>query len=278
MRARGRPLQIAIPPAPGRPPPPAPVRLDPGPAPSRAYPRSRCRELTSRARSHDDPEPLRPRTQTERQRHRDRGQSADAGSPVRGRRRSREQRRALPDQPGVYLFLGREGQGPLRGQGQVGPQTGRFPLLEDPAPEQPGARRDGREHRADRVPSRLERVRGPVGGAELHQAVQAPLQHPPARRQVVPLHRFRFDEDFPRSTSPASDTAWDDSISAPTRTLSGSAGPWTCSRRSSCFARARGPSRADAAGILAWTTTSNAARLRASATSPGRTIGRGSTA
>ncbi len=58
-----------------------------------------------------------------------------------------------------------------------------------PRSPQPRARRDGRRCRAHRVRCRGHRGRGPAGRAELHQTVPAALQHPPARRQVLPLHR-----------------------------------------------------------------------------------------
>ena len=36
-----------------------------------------------------------------------------------------EQRRALPDEPGVYIFRNTDGEGPLRRQGNVDSQKGR---------------------------------------------------------------------------------------------------------------------------------------------------------
>ena len=56
-------------------------------------------------------------------------------------------------------------------------------------------RRDGRHRRAhrpdrlDRGPGHPERGRGAARRAELHQALPAALQHPPPRRQVLPLRR-----------------------------------------------------------------------------------------
>ncbi len=55
-----------------------------------------------------------------------------------------------------------------------------------------------RPDRPDRGAGGAHRRRGAARGAELHQAVQAALQHPPARRQVVPVHR-----DQPRRGLPA---------------------------------------------------------------------------
>ena len=46
------------------------------------------------------------------------------------RTRITEQRRALPDSPGVYIFRDAQGQGPLRRQGALDPQARGRPLLE----------------------------------------------------------------------------------------------------------------------------------------------------
>ena len=54
--------------------------------------------------------------------------------------------------------------------------------------------------RIDRIESLVtaNRGRGAARRAELHQAPPAALQHPPARRQVLPLRRVSLDEDYPR--------------------------------------------------------------------------------
>ena len=171
-----------------------------------------------------------------------------AATPTSEGRRSRlaEQRSALPDEPGVYLFRDARGQGHLRRQGEVDPQARRQPLL------QPGdARRvrDGRRDRVDRVRPRRHRGRGAAHRAELHQAVQAALQHPPARRQVLSVHRDLARRGLPaRLLHARAPPPRPRSTSARTRTPSASAARSTCSARSSCSAPARAPSPAGARG------------------------------
>ena len=81
------------------------------------------------------------------------------------------------------------GPGDLRGQGEVGAQAGGLPLRQGTGAEQPGPRGDGGGRGAHRMRGGGLRGRGAAGRAELHQAVPAALQHPPARRQVLPVHR-----------------------------------------------------------------------------------------
>ncbi len=78
----------------------------------------------------------------------------------------------------------REGARHLRREGEVDPQPRDAALLR-------AARRlrDGQRDRPHRVRPRLQRGRGAARRAELHQAVQAALQRPPARRQVLSVHR-----------------------------------------------------------------------------------------
>ncbi len=97
-----------------------------------------------------------------------------------------DRRRDLPDQPGVYLFRDERGKVIYVGKAisikkrvashfsNPSTRAGRdlLPMI-DP----------------DRGARRAHRVRGAAGGAELHQAVQAALQHPAARRQVLSVHR-----------------------------------------------------------------------------------------
>ena len=52
-------------------------------------------------------------------------------------------------------------------------------------------------HRPHRVPRRGERAGGAAHRADLHQAVQAALQHPAARRQVLSLHRHQPRRGLP---------------------------------------------------------------------------------
>ena len=65
-------------------------------------------------------------------------------------------------------------------------------------PAQYGTTRADRRGRPHRVARRRHRGRGAAHRADLHQAVQAALQHPAARRQVVSVHR-----DQPRRGLPA---------------------------------------------------------------------------
>ena len=116
---------------------------------------------------------------------------------------SPQQRRALPDSPGVYLFYDSDGRAALRRQGALDPQTGRLALLRRRDP----AHLAGRPHRR---PGHRQRGRGAARRAELHQAPPAALQHPPARRQVLPLRRASASTRTTRaSTSPARSTAPD---------------------------------------------------------------------
>ena len=106
-----------------------------------------------------------------------------------------EQRRALPDQPGVYLFRDADEQGDLRRQGALDPQAGR------PATS-PASRRAGvamrRQIALDRLPRHRDRGRGAARRAAVHQA-------PPARFNIrlrddksYPYIGISLDEEFPR--------------------------------------------------------------------------------
>ncbi len=190
-----------------------------------------------------------------------------------------EQRRALPDQPGVYLFRDGRGRVVYVGKAKSRAQARGVALLQGPGAEQPRPRRDGGERGAHRVRRRGHRGRGAAGRAELHQAVPAALQHPPARRQVLPVHRDLPGRGVSRAcTSRASATAPGGRTSARTRTPSACGARSRCSRRCSCSAPAPARSRGGAAAARAWTTTSSAARRRAWGTSPRRTTGAASTA
>ena len=74
---------------------------------------------------------------------RTRGDCRRPGSADARKERLTEQRRALPDQPGVYLFRDARGKRRLRRQGEVDPQAGRQPLLQpDDATARPTSRRE----------------------------------------------------------------------------------------------------------------------------------------
>ena len=55
-----------------------------------------------------------------------------------------------------------------------------------------------RARRVDRLRRDRERGRGAAGRAELHQALPAAVQHPAARRQVVPYIGISLEEPYPR--------------------------------------------------------------------------------
>ena len=141
---------------------------------------------------------------------------------------------------------GRRGPRALRGQGELDPQAGRLALQRQ---DRAGVARVPLQGRLDRLRRHRQRGRGPAGGAALHQAAPAALQHPAARRQVLPLRRHLAGGARSRAcTSRASATA----PSAPTSARSRA--PSACARRSTCWAsssrtaRATGPSRAGRPG------------------------------
>ena len=84
----------------------------------------------------------------------------------------------------------RAGDGHLRRQGEVDPQARRRPLHERQGRGRDARRdRDGQPDPPDRVPARRLRGRGAADREPLHQGVQAALQRPPARRQVLSVPR-----------------------------------------------------------------------------------------
>ena len=177
----------------------------------------------------------------------------------------KDQRRALPDAPGVYLFRDAERPRALRGQGQLHPQARRLALQRQ---DRARVARVPLQGRLVRLHRDRERGRGPAGRAALHQAAPAAVQHPPARRQVLPVHRAS------RSRSASHACTSRESGTAPSGRTSGrSRVPSACARRSTCWAscsrtaRATARSRAARRAARAWTTTSSAARPPASTTS-----------
>ena len=93
--------------------------------------------------------------------------------------------------------------------------------------------------RPHRVARGRHRGRGAARRAELHQAVPPAVQHPAARRQVLPVHRDLLDEDFPRVYFTRERHRRDRRTSAPTPAPSACAARSTCSASSSCSAPAR---------------------------------------
>ncbi len=98
------------------------------------------------------------------------------------------QLKALPAKPGVYVFRARGRPSPLHRQGEVAPAARALLLPGDaghPRTDRAAAR-PSRRHRGDR---HRNGGRGAPRGAEPGQAPPAAVQHPLARRQVVPIHR-----------------------------------------------------------------------------------------
>ena len=122
--------------------------------------------------------------------------AVDAASTQESREERLSRAAPRPSRPAGRLPVPRRARArDLRRQGEVDPQAGRQPLLQPDALRHPRADRRGRPHRGARG---RDRGGGAAHRADVHQAVQAALQHPAARRQVVPLHR-----DQPRRGLPA---------------------------------------------------------------------------
>ena len=186
-----------------------------------------------------------------------------------------EQRRALPDSPGVYLFKDASGRALYVGKAKS--------IRKRVASHFSGQRTRMAEEFLERVESidfvgDRQRGGGAAGRAELHQAVPAAVQHPAARRQVLSVHRDLAGRALSRaSTSRASATGPTGPTSALSRAPSGCARRSTCWAGSSRTAPARAASRAAHPAAPASTTSSSAARRPASATSARRTTARTST-
>ena len=112
------------------------------------------------------------------------------------------------------------------------------------------------EDRIDRLRRHRERGRGAARRAELHQAAPAGFQHPPAGRQVLPVHRHLARRGVParllHTRAPPSRRA---PTSAPSRAPSACARRSTCSASSSPTEPARGRSPAARPATPASTTT-----------------------
>ncbi len=92
-----------------------------------------------------------------------------------------------PTQPGVYLF--RDGRGEVIYVGKAKSIRKRVAShFSSPVPARATPRWWRWSTRSSRRGRQL-RGRGAAGRAELHQAAPSALQHPPARRQVLPVHR-----------------------------------------------------------------------------------------
>ena len=187
-----------------------------------------------------------------------------------------DQRKNLPDGPGVYLF--RDTRGKVIYVGKAKSIKKRV-ASHFSNPVVRGDVEMRRPHRRHPVRARRLRGRGAAGRAELHQAVPAALQHPPARRQVLSVHRHLDGRALPARLLHAREAPPQPRCtSARTRTPRRRAARSTCSARSSSSARARARSRAGARARRASTTTSSAAGRPASATSTATSTWRRSTA
>ena len=109
-----------------------------------------------------------------------------------------EQRRALPDEPGVYLFRDARGRVIYVGKAKsIRKRVASHFSKAQVRGHTPGHAEMVAAVEHDRVRRRRQRGRGAAGRAELHQAVPAALQHPPARRQVLPVHRHLARRGLP---------------------------------------------------------------------------------
>ncbi len=120
-----------------------------------------------------------------------------AGSDDKRREQRREdideQRKRLPDQPGVYMFSDGDGRVVYVGKSLSIRKRVASHFSSPLDPRQP-RRRD----RVDRLPRHRDRGRGADRRAAVHQAPPADPQRQAPRRQVLPLHR-----DQPRRGVPA---------------------------------------------------------------------------
>ena len=163
--------------------------------------------------------------------------------------RIKEQRRSLPDSPGVYLFRDNRKRVIYVGKAKSIKKrvAGHFSKASSSRSDMVAS---GREHRVRRHP---DRGRGAARRAELHQAVPADLQRPAARRQVVPLHRDLARREVPARLLHAREApARRGRTSARTRTRRRCARRSTCSARCSSTAAATGaePGRASGSPCL----------------------------
>ena len=90
----------------------------------------------------------------------------------------------IPDTPGRLLVPRPPRGGAVRRQGQVAAQAPGVVLRAGPAGADPG---DGGRRGVGGMDRHRRRGGGPDDGVQPHQGAPAPLQHPPARRQVLPL-------------------------------------------------------------------------------------------
>ena len=201
---------------------------------------------------------------------------ASTPNGTQDRDRLQQQRRALPDQPGVYLF--RDARGRVIYVGKAKSIRKRVAThFSNPTQYGTTALTDEIDHIESLVVA--TEAEALLTEQNVHQAVQAALQHPAARRQVLSLHRDLPRRGLParllharapppraRLLRPVLERQARARHARPAR--QGLPVPLLRGRR----ARPRTPAR------RAWTTTSSAAGRPASATSPRRSTARASTA
>ena len=190
-----------------------------------------------------------------------------------------EQRRSLPDQPGVYLF--RDGSGRVLYVGKAKSVRKRVAshFSKAQVPSSPG--------HAEMIAA-VAHVECVVVASEAEAllAEQSFIKQYRPRFNIrlrddksYPFIAISLDEDFPRVYFTRERHRGNRAVLRPLLERQAGARPRSrCSRRCSCSAPAPGPSRGGAAAARASTTTSSAARRRAWATSPGRITARASTA
>ncbi len=195
--------------------------------------------------------------------------------PVSEGRRSRltEQRRNLPDGPGVYLF--RDARQKVIYVGKAKSIRKRVAAT---SPTRSPAAATEMVDSIESVEFLLvgHRDRGAARRAELHQAVPAALQHPAARRQVLSVHRDLDGRGVPaRLLHARAPPARPACTSARTRAPSARAATLDTARQGLPVPLLPGHrARAGAPARRAWTTTSSAAGRPASATSRPRGVPR----
>ncbi len=162
-----------------------------------------------------------------------------------------EQRRALPDQPGVYLFRDADGRVIYVGKAKSIRKRVASHFSKAQVRGQPRPRRDGGERRArssaSSSPARPRRCWPSRASSSStgRASTSACATTSPTRSS-----RSRWTRTFRGSTSPASVTAPAAPTSVPTPAPSACARRSRCSPRCSCSAPAPAPSRAAAAAAL----------------------------
>ena len=178
------------------------------------------------------------------------------------------QRRALPDQPGVYLF--RDGAGACIYVGKAKSVRKRVAshFSKAQVPSSPGTPRWSRASRASSASSSPPRPRRCSPSRASSSSTGRASTSACATTSPTRSSRSRSTRSTRACTSRASATARARLLRPVLERQARARRRSRCSRRCSCSAPAPAPSRGGAAAARAWTTTSSAARRPASATSP----------